>query len=72
MKEQPDVPISEECAMIARLTDIGLELTKRLVIKTAELEKCNAFIARARQESTLIEAGGEFKVLLPFWFMKDE
>lgn len=65
MKEQPEVPISKEHAMIA-------ELTHDLNATLAQLTICREFIARARKESNLVEWHGEFKLLVPYWFMRDD
>lgn len=65
MNDQPEVPISKEPAMIA-------ELTHDLNATLDQLTRCKEFIARARKESNLVEWQGEFKVLVPYWFMRDD
>lgn len=36
-----------------------------------ELQQYQAFITKARRESELVEWHGEFKVLMPYWVMRD-
>lgn len=45
---------------------------QKLELVEKELQECKAFIARARQESQLVQWQDQVKVLVPYWFMRDD
>lgn len=72
MIEQPEVPMSKEYVMIANLTQLLNEAHDRLEAEKQKTAQLHALIKRARQESELMVINGEAKVIVPYWFMKDE
>lgn len=69
--EQDGLTLATLCDMV--LGEDAMDRSdEELIREVRSLLNIKDFVARARKESELVNKDGEFYVMVPYWFMKDE